>query len=154
MWVVVTLFFYVFILVVRMNFSHGSYEYHQSVIDNTRKMVARKFIFHGFQLPQVSERSSIRGSQWTSCCHRFGHSQSYLFLLKKKNIQSRYQQKGPEIRTGLTREGKDVRHYISHCQIYLIISSSFPFLLITSSSSQPTPDTAKSAMTRSCGLTM
>ncbi|KAG6818024.1 hypothetical protein H0H87_009179 [Tephrocybe sp. NHM501043] len=26
--------------VVRMNFSHGSYEYHQSVIDNTRKMVA------------------------------------------------------------------------------------------------------------------
>ncbi|KAJ6509430.1 pyruvate kinase [Mycena polygramma] len=26
--------------VVRMNFSHGSYEYHQSVIDNTRKMAA------------------------------------------------------------------------------------------------------------------
>ncbi|PCH33858.1 pyruvate kinase [Wolfiporia cocos MD-104 SS10] len=26
--------------VVRMNFSHGSYEYHQSVIDNTRAMVA------------------------------------------------------------------------------------------------------------------
>jgi len=25
-----------------MNFSHGSYEYHQSVIDNTRKMVAGK----------------------------------------------------------------------------------------------------------------
>ena len=25
--------------VVRMNFSHGSYEYHQSVIDNTRKAV-------------------------------------------------------------------------------------------------------------------
>jgi pyruvate kinase len=23
-----------------MNFSHGEYEYHQSVIDNTRKMVA------------------------------------------------------------------------------------------------------------------
>lgn len=29
--------------VVRMNFSHGSYEYHQSVIDNTRKMVAGTF---------------------------------------------------------------------------------------------------------------
>ena len=43
MCVVLTLFFYVFILVVRMNFSYGSYEYHQSVIDNTRKMVARKF---------------------------------------------------------------------------------------------------------------
>ncbi|TDL28715.1 pyruvate kinase [Rickenella mellea] len=27
--------------IVRMNFSHGSYEYHQSVIDNTRKMVAQ-----------------------------------------------------------------------------------------------------------------
>jgi hypothetical protein len=27
-------------LSVRMNFSHGEYEYHQSVIDNTRKMVA------------------------------------------------------------------------------------------------------------------
>ncbi|CAL1695283.1 unnamed protein product [Somion occarium] len=26
--------------IVRMNFSHGSYAYHQSVIDNTRKMVA------------------------------------------------------------------------------------------------------------------
>jgi pyruvate kinase len=26
--------------IVRMNFSHGSYEYHQSVIDNTRKMIA------------------------------------------------------------------------------------------------------------------
>ncbi|KIY50571.1 pyruvate kinase [Fistulina hepatica ATCC 64428] len=26
--------------IVRMNFSHGSYEYHQSVVDNTRKMVA------------------------------------------------------------------------------------------------------------------
>ena len=25
---------------MRMNFSHGSYEYHQSVIDNVRKMVA------------------------------------------------------------------------------------------------------------------
>ena len=80
--VVLSLFFYVFILVVRMNFSHGSYEYHQSVIDNTRKMVARKLILH-FHLP-VSERSPIRGSQWTSCRHRFGHSQSYLSLLKRK----------------------------------------------------------------------
>jgi hypothetical protein len=26
-----------------MNFSHGEYEYHQSVIDNTRKMVAGEF---------------------------------------------------------------------------------------------------------------
>jgi hypothetical protein len=26
-----------------MNFSHGSYDYHQSVIDNTRKMVAGNY---------------------------------------------------------------------------------------------------------------
>jgi len=31
-----------------MNFSHGSYDYHQSVIDNTRKMVACEYAeFHG-----------------------------------------------------------------------------------------------------------
>ena len=30
---------------VRMNFSHGEYEYHQSVIDNTRKMVAGMSFF-------------------------------------------------------------------------------------------------------------
>ena len=30
----------VYATTVRMNFSHGSYEYHQSVIDNTRKAVA------------------------------------------------------------------------------------------------------------------
>jgi len=28
--------------IVRMNFSHGEYEYHQSVIDNTRKMVSEE----------------------------------------------------------------------------------------------------------------
>lgn len=28
-----------FCITVRMNFSHGSYEYHQSVIDNTRQMI-------------------------------------------------------------------------------------------------------------------
>lgn len=31
---------------VRMNFSHGSYEYHQSVIDNTRKMVQGRIAQH------------------------------------------------------------------------------------------------------------
>ena len=29
-----------------MNFSHGEYEYHQSVIDNTRKMVSRTFFYY------------------------------------------------------------------------------------------------------------
>jgi hypothetical protein len=31
--------------IVRMNFSHGSYEYHQSVIDNVRKCVAGECFF-------------------------------------------------------------------------------------------------------------
>ncbi|EEB99642.1 hypothetical protein MPER_00642, partial [Moniliophthora perniciosa FA553] len=55
--------------VVRMNFSHGSYEYHQSVIDNTRKMVAAE--------PEG------------------------------RPIAIALDTKGPEIRTGLMRDGID-----------------------------------------------
>ncbi|KAG1825827.1 pyruvate kinase [Suillus subaureus] len=55
--------------VVRMNFSHGSYDYHQSVIDNTRKMVA-------------ADPSG-------------------------RPVAIALDTKGPEIRTGLMRDGKD-----------------------------------------------
>jgi pyruvate kinase len=55
--------------VVRMNFSHGSYEYHQSVIDNTRKMIALD--------------------------------------PNGRPVAIALDTKGPEIRTGLTKEGKD-----------------------------------------------
>ncbi len=34
-----------------MNFSHGEYEYHQSVIDNTRKVVSREYFDMPFFLP-------------------------------------------------------------------------------------------------------
>uniref|UniRef100_A0A0W0FGK7 Pyruvate kinase n=1 Tax=Moniliophthora roreri TaxID=221103 RepID=A0A0W0FGK7_MONRR len=56
--------------VVRMNFSHGSYEYHQSVIDNTRKMVAAE--------PEG------------------------------RPIAIALDTKGPEIRTGVMRDGIDI----------------------------------------------
>jgi pyruvate kinase len=34
---------------VRMNFSHGTHEYHQSVIDNTRAAAARKDTLGGYE---------------------------------------------------------------------------------------------------------
>ncbi|KAF8078731.1 pyruvate kinase [Lyophyllum atratum] len=62
--------------VVRMNFSHGSYDYHQSVIDNTRKMVA----------------ANPNG----------------------RPVAIALDTKGPEIRTGATRDGIDINVPAGH----------------------------------------
>ncbi|KAK1229681.1 Pyruvate kinase [Marasmius sp. AFHP31] len=62
--------------VVRMNFSHGSYEYHQSVIDNTRKMVEAE--------PEG------------------------------RPVAIALDTKGPEIRTGLMRDGIDINISAGH----------------------------------------
>ena len=44
--------------IVRMNFSHGSYEYHQSVIDNVRTAVAGMSLSsHLFLLPNTPQQT-------------------------------------------------------------------------------------------------
>lgn len=89
-----------------MNFSHGSYDYHQSVIDNTRKAVSGKLcssphqIFPIKYVPQAnSEARSIAIALDTA-------SLSLIILNKLSPLKSI--QKGPEIRTGLMRNGQDV----------------------------------------------
>lgn len=62
--------------IVRMNFSHGSYEYHQSVIDNVRKTVA----------------ANPNG----------------------RPLAIALDTKGPEIRTGLMKDDKDVKIVAGH----------------------------------------
>jgi len=65
--------------VVRMNFSHGSYEYHQSVIDNTRKAM------------EVEEAESKKSGQPAP-----------------RPVAIALDTKGPEIRTGLMKGGNDI----------------------------------------------
>jgi len=67
--------------IVRMNFSHGSYEYHGSVIDNARK--------------SIEEHSG-------------------------RTIAIALDTKGPEIRTGLTRDGKDYDIAKGHEMIFSV----------------------------------
>ncbi|EKM61229.1 uncharacterized protein PHACADRAFT_111557 [Phanerochaete carnosa HHB-10118-sp] len=62
--------------IVRMNFSHGEYEYHQSVVDNTRAAVAANPNF--------------------------------------RPIAIALDTKGPEIRTGLIRDGQDISIKAGH----------------------------------------
>jgi len=65
------------------------------------------------------------------------------------------EQKGPEIRTGLTREGKDVRRSTTlHSPTILNDLSSGLSQRDTNSSSPPTRNTVKPAMIRLCGSIM
>lgn len=72
------------VVIVRMNFSHGSYEYHQSVIDNARAAVESEF-YH-FPLERYGGAAELgllnaylfrkrlrRDPGWTTPCYRFGH---------------------------------------------------------------------------------
>lgn len=71
---------------VRMNFSHGSYEYHQSVIDNTRKAEASEK-----GRPLAIALDTVRSA-----------------LIRRVQLAHRAQ-KGPEIRTGNMVNDEDVR---------------------------------------------
>jgi pyruvate kinase len=87
-----------------MNFSHGDYDYHQSVIDNTRKMLA------GVQnLSYMGQRVNVgfaSRSAWAPSCNCPRHCQVCLPVIT--HTLSFSPQKGPEIRTGNMRNGQDV----------------------------------------------
>ena len=75
-----------------MNFSHGSYEYHQSVIDNARKAEERKrFRFRPKMAPSLTR--SVETNAET----------------KGRPLAIALDTKGPEIRTGMMVNGEDVR---------------------------------------------
>lgn len=105
-----------------MNFSHGSHEYHQSVIDNIRKMTKGTFIrmstytqeeLTAFGQKTLAEDLSL--SLWTPCVSipDLGNP------APNQRLHVRFAlQKGPEIRTGLTRDNKDVS-FVSHSRFLM-----------------------------------
>lgn len=70
-----------------MNFSHGSHEYHQSVIDNTRAAAARKFFFLSFPKCLLWARET----HWCFDLSTVSDGRPLAIALDTK---------GPEIRTG------------------------------------------------------
>ncbi|KAG0203579.1 Pyruvate kinase, partial [Mortierella sp. GBA43] len=102
--------------IVRMNFSHGSYEYHQSVIDNTRKSYSGKqirkvstttvdrayFIFLGAS--EISEMSPLG---------KDGRGEH-----PGRPVGIALDTKGPEIRTGLMKDDVEIPITAGHAMIF------------------------------------
>ena len=132
-----------------MNFSHGSYEYHQSVIDNTRKMVARKL------------RCVIRttGVDWLYTEDPQGRpvaialdTVSFWTTLTRPGIDNHVERSWDSHRSD--ERGKRCMLHPSAKIAHLNDPISGLLPPVTSLWFQPTQNTAKSVMTRLCGLIM
>lgn len=88
-----------------MNFSHGDYDYHQSVIDNTRKMLAG--VQNLSHMGPTSERGVCQPIRMGAPL-QLPSTLSVLLTCYHTRTHSFSLQKGPEIRTGNMRNGQDV----------------------------------------------
>jgi pyruvate kinase len=87
-----------------MNFSHGSYEYHQSVIDNARAAVA------GASFPSPLSRRA----QLLTSADRTNLTPPPLANPGGRPLAIALDTKGPEIRTGLMTNDQDVKIAAGH----------------------------------------
>lgn len=140
-----------------MNFSHGEYEYHQSVIDNTRKVVA------GERAPQSATRSGlIRPNPSLSLSEPerppAGHCSRHRACLQARMSRT-------DRAVSVERTGNSYRAHQGWrrraCRLYQdaheLIARAFDRSLSrldTSSTSPRTPSTRTSVTRRSCSSTM